>query len=93
MTPREIIYLQKKNPMLYMKVIMMEKKREILEQRLKNCKSKKEVNDVITREVSLLQKDDPDKDIKLKVILDTVKDFKKTQYYKTLPEREKEREK
>ncbi len=93
LTPKEIMYLQKKNPILYMKVMMLQKKREILEQKLKNCKSKKEVNDVIAREVSLIQKEDPDRDLKLKTVLDTEKEFKKTDYYKRLPETKKKQDK
>ncbi len=89
LTPEEIRYLQKKNPMLYMKILMLEKKREILERKLKNCKSKEEVNDILAREVSMINKDDPDKEMKLKSILNTEKEFKKTDYYKRLPDRQK----
>ncbi len=88
LSPKEIRYLQKKNPMLYMKVMMLQNKREILERKLKSCKSKKEVNDVIAGELSLIRKNDPDRDLKLKVILDTDKKFKKTDYYKRLPDTE-----
>lgn len=86
LTPREMQFLQKTNPMLYMKMMMLQKKREILEQKLKNCKSKKEVNDVITFEMNLVRDSDPDKELKIKSIQDMEKEFKKTQEYKQLPE-------
>ncbi|QHQ63067.1 hypothetical protein Ana3638_21700 [Anaerocolumna sedimenticola] len=41
LTPKELLYLQKKNPILYTKMMMMERKREMLKQRLKTCRSKK----------------------------------------------------
>lgn len=93
LTQKELAYLQKYDPMLYVKIKMLQKKREILEQKLKNCKSKKEVNDIINVEISLIQKNDPDKELKLKSILDTVKEFKKTDHYKRLPETEKKADK
>lgn len=93
LTPAEMRYIQKKNPVLYMKLLMMEKKKEMLKSRLKNCKSKKEVNDVINKEVSLIKKDDPDRDMKLKAIQEAEKEFKKTADYKRLPDMEKRKEK
>ena len=93
LTPKELLYLQRKNPILYTKMMMMERKREMLKQRLETCKSKKEVNDVIAGEVSLIGKDDPDKELKLKTIQNTEKEFKKTEYYKRLPAIEKEQDK
>ncbi len=85
LTKRELEYLKRTNPQMYMKIMMLQKKREILEQKLKNCKSKKEVNDVITFEMSLVRKTDPDKELKLKSIQDTEREFKKTMEYKRLP--------
>ncbi len=93
LTPKELLYLQKKNPILYTKMMMMERKREMLKQRLKACRSKKEVNDVITGEVCLIGKKDPDKELKLKTIQNTEKEFKKTEYYKNLPDAKKGQDK
>ena len=90
LTTEELIYLQRKNPMLYTKYLMLQKKKEILEKRLKNCKSKQEVNDVINQEISTLQKNDPDRELKLKVIKDTEKEYKQTGRYQHLPVRTEE---
>ncbi len=91
LTPEELIYLQRKNPMLYTKYLMLQKKKEILEKRLKNCKSKQEVNDVINQEISMLQKNDPDRELKLKVIKDTEKEYKQTGRYQHLPVKTEEK--
>ncbi|WMJ87292.1 hypothetical protein [Anaerocolumna sp. MB42-C2] len=92
LSPKELLYLRKKNPILYTKMMMMDRKREILKQRLKTCKSKKEVNDVIAGEVGMIGKKDPDKELKLKTILNTEKEFKKTEHYKRLPAAPKEQD-
>ena len=92
LTTEELIYLQRKNPMLYTKYLMLQKKKEILEKRLKNCKSKQEVNDVINQEISTLQKNDPDRELKLKVIKDTEKEYKQTGRYQHLPVRTEEKD-
>lgn len=84
-TQKELRYLQKTNPQLYMKILMIQKRREILEQKLKNCKSKKEVNDAITFELSSIRKSDPDKELKIRSIQDTEREFKKTTEYRRLP--------
>ena len=91
LTAEELIYLRRKNPILYTKYLMLQKKKEILEKRLKNCKSKQEVNDVINQEISMLQKNDPDRELKLKVIKDTEKEYKQTGRYQRLPDKEKEK--
>ncbi len=91
LTAEELIYLRRKDPILYMKYMMLQKKKEMLEKRLKNCKSKQEVNDVINQEVNILQKNDPDRGLKLKVIKDTEKEFKQTGRYRQLPDKKEEK--
>lgn len=86
LTSEEMQYLQKKDPVLYMKVLMMQKKREVLEKKLKNCRSKNEVETVVSAEMNLVGEKDPDRDMKLKVIQDAAQEFKKSAYYERLPE-------
>jgi hypothetical protein len=86
LTPKELQYLQKTNPKLYLKIMMIQKKKEALEQKLKNCNSKKEVNEVINTEINLIREKDPDKELKLRAIMDTAEEFKKSDYYNSLPE-------
>lgn len=93
LTQRELEYLRRTNPQMYLKIMMLQKKRELLEQKLKNCKSKKEVNEVIMFEMSLVRKTDPDRELKIKSIQDTEREFKKTMEYKRLPEVEKKLDK
>lgn len=92
LTQKELAYLQKTNPVLYTKILMIQKRREMLEQKLKNCKSKEEVDDTIAFEMNSIQKNDPDKELKIKSIQDAEKEFKKTQEYKQLPQTDKEAE-
>jgi len=90
LTPQELSYLRQNNPDMYQKVMRLELKRKAVEQRLKNCKSKKEAEEVISNEISNVSEKDPDRKLILKVIEKTAKEFKKSPEYHVLPNQEEE---
>ncbi|BCJ94481.1 hypothetical protein acsn021_20500 [Anaerocolumna cellulosilytica] len=92
LTSQELSYLRQNNPEMYQKVVRLELKRKAVEQRLKNCKSKKEAEEVISNEISNVSDKDPDRALIIKVIENTVKEFKKSPEYQSLPIREEDEE-
>ncbi len=86
LTQREMDYLQRTNPMLYMRVKRVQMQREMLESRLKQCRSKKEVEEVYSQAMSMVHKKDPDKQLVMSAYNNVTKEFKKTKDYKELPE-------
>lgn len=92
LTAQELNYLRRNNPELYQKVMRLEIKRKSLEQRLKNCKSKKEAAEIISNEIANVSKKDPDRELIIKVIEKTIKEFKKSAKYQSLPNKDEEEE-
>lgn len=92
LTAEELDYLKLHNPQLYMTAMRVQHKKEILQQRLKNCKSKQEAQDVIDSAIGSITKEDPDKEYLIAGIREVEKEFKKTAFYKRLPEKEEKTE-
>lgn len=93
LTGEEMIFLQKNYPDLYFRAKKIEIKRETVEEKLKNCKSKEEVQDVIDEEIGIIPEKDPDKLYLLKAIEEVAKEFKNTSDYKKLPEKAEDKNK
>lgn len=93
LTSSEMDYLRTNNPEMYLKAIRIQMKRDMVESSLKNCKSKKDVEDVTGLQLGLISEEDPDREAMINTVNDAVKEFKKTDQYKCLPEDDKEEEK
>jgi hypothetical protein len=90
LTVSEMNYIRETNPQLYIKVVRIQMRRDMMEQKLKNCKSKKEVEDAVSFEIGCISEKDPDREPLIKAIQNITSEFKKTVEYKNLPEVEKE---
>lgn len=90
LTPEETNYLRAKNPVLYAQVARVEAMRENLKQQLENCRSKEEVENVYGTSMSMVSKDDPMKEYIVAAYDDVTKEFKESDKYKSLPEKEED---
>jgi hypothetical protein len=94
LTPSEMEYIRRTNPALYQKIKRIQFKREMLEKKLKNCKSKKEVTEVSSEAFLSIDKKDPDRSPLIAAYNNAIKEFKKSPTYSKLPmETKEEREK
>ena len=93
LSQKEMQYLRQNNPILYMQAVRVEQKRKELENRLENADSKEEVEKITSSVMSSVRKDDPAKQYIIAAIQETVKEFKKTEKYKKLPETDEQAEK
>ena len=75
-----------------MTALRVKYKKQAVENQLKNCKSKEEVQEVIDCAIGGIGKDDPDKEYLIAGIREIEKEFKKSEYYKRLPEKKEESE-
>lgn len=87
LTPDELAYLRKYDPVTYMKVVRIQAKREALETQLKNCKSKEEAQELYVDTVSRIPEDDPARKELLAAYDDAYEEFKKSDDYGSLPEK------
>ena len=92
LTSEELNYLKLHNSQLYMTALRVKYKKQAVENQLKNCKSKEEAQEVIDCAIGGISKDDPDKEYLIVGIRETEKEFKKSEYYKRLPEKKEESE-
>lgn len=88
LTAEEMNYLRAKNPQLYVQAARVQAMRENLKKQLENCKSKEEVEKVYGNFTSMISKDDPMKEALVAAYDDELKEFKKTDKYQALPEKE-----
>ncbi len=93
LSQKEMNYLRQNNPKLYMQAVRVEQKRKELETRLENANSKEEVQKIFSSAMGSVRKDDPAKQYVIAAIEETVKEFKKSEQYKKLPETEEQAEK
>lgn len=92
LTPKEMQYLRQYNPTLYAYAVRVEAKRRTVEERLKHAKSKREVQDIQDDAMYSVGKNDPAREYMIAAVKDAVKEFKETDEYKRLPEKEQEEE-
>lgn len=93
LTQKEMQYLRQYNPALYMQAVRVEQKRKLLEHQLKNADSKEEVQGIFSSALASVRENDPAKQYVVAAIQETVKEFKKTEAYRKLPETEEQSEK
>lgn len=90
LSAQEMNYLRIHDPATYRMALRIEYKRRKLEQRLKHCQSKEEVEEVFYRTVEGIPKEDPDREALIKTYQVTYEEFKKTMQYARLPETDRE---
>ena len=91
LTAEELNYLKVHNPELYRTAMRVELSRKALKEQLKNCRSKEEVQQVVSLQmerVSAMQKE-PDKQYMAAMVNHEVDTFKKTSHYARLPVKRK----
>lgn len=76
---------------MYIKALRIQMKREMVENNLKNCKSKKEVEEVASFQLGLVNDKDPEREALINAVNDAVKEFRKTDKYKNLPQESEEK--
>lgn len=89
LTPEELNYLRVYQPELYRSALRVETARKILRTKLKNCKSKEEVDNVVSiqNEVLKAMEGDPDREYMSAMVRHEVEAFKKSHAYAGLPQR------
>lgn len=90
LTSQEMNYLRVHDPAAYRMARRMEYKRMKLEQRLKHCRSKEEVEEVFNQSMEGISKEDPDREALMNTYQVAYEEFKKTMQYARLPETKKE---
>lgn len=85
LTAEELRYLKRYNPGLYAVAVRVEAKRKSVEERLKHAHSKSEVEQILGEALSTIHKNDPNYRYLTAAVMDTVKEFKKTESYRKLP--------
>lgn len=87
---KELNYLRIHAPELYLKAKRIQYKRQVLKQRLEQCRSKKEAQEVFSDMVSGISDKDPDKEALIRNYENVYQEFKKSSQYQGLPLEEKE---
>ncbi|MBQ9119563.1 MAG: hypothetical protein IJY09_05850 [Lachnospiraceae bacterium] len=90
LSAKEMRYLQRYNPMMYMHALRIQMQRHALKTRLEHAKSKREVQNIQADAMGAIGKNDPVKKYMVAMVQDTVAEFKKTDAYKRLPEKEED---
>lgn len=90
LTPAELSYLAKNNPILYAKALRAHLMRKALENRLQACRSKQEAETVYQTAVNSISDKDPDKEMIIAALTDAYGEFRKSDEYKRLPEKAEE---
>lgn len=85
----ELEYLRLHCPEMYRSAIRVETERKALQSRLKSCRSKEEVRQVISAQVEVLEamNGDPDQEYMAAMVKNEVDEFRKSASYARLPER------
>ena len=87
----EMRFLQAENPVLYQQAARVQAMRESLRARLAVCSSKEEVDNTYASAMSLVCDDDPMKEYIVAAYDDVLREFKKSDDYQKLPEKNKEK--
>ena len=88
LTSKEETYLKEHNPELYQQYLRIRKMAEALEHQLEKADSKEEVNDIIFHALNGISDKDPYKAAIVAAMDEVIKEFKKSDVYKNLPENE-----
>jgi|GEM_PF-5784770 hypothetical protein len=93
LTGAEMQFIKMKSPYLYAMISRVQLQRQALEEKLKHCRSKEEVEDAYNQSMSRISKKDPAK-VPLQAAYNNVtQEFKKTSQYKNLPQKITDKEK
>lgn len=93
LTSSEMQYIRLKSPYLYAMISRIQFQRQVLEEKLKQCRSKEEVEEVYNSSISHISKKDPAKEPLMAAYTKVTLEFKKSSTYKNLPQKvEKEDE-
>lgn len=85
LTPDEMQYLRRYDPVTYLKVARIQAQREALEKRLKSCNSKEEAQEVYTDAVTRIPEDDPARKELVAAYDRAYEEFKESGDYRALP--------
>ena len=88
LTSKEETYLKEHNPELYQQYLRIRRMAEALEHQLEKADSKEEVNDIIFHALNGISDKDPYKAAIVAAMDEVIKEFKKSDGYKNLPENE-----
>lgn len=92
LTPEELRYIRMNYPALYPQVLRVQIQRKAFEERIKNCRSKQEVEDVFNEAMMRVSQDDPMCTVLYAAYTDVYEEFKETDAYEELPEKTEEEE-
>ena len=92
LSAEEMRYIKIHYPALYPYVERVQIQRQALEERIKHCHSKEEVQDVYSEAMFHISDDDPAKQMLYAAYDDVLKEFKKTSDYQELPETKEDAE-
>lgn len=92
LTSEELNYLRIHNPELYQSAVRVETARKALREKLKNCKSKEEVQQVVSAQMESLKamEKDPDIEYLSAMVKKEIEDFQKSSDYARLPKTREE---
>lgn len=90
LTPDEMNFLARTNPIMYQKVLRAQMMRNALENRLKSCRSKQEAEEIFSAAVSGISENDPDREMITAALTQAYKEFRETDRYQRLPETNEE---
>lgn len=93
LTSEELRYIKIHYPAMYIYVQRVQIQRQALEERMKHCHSKQEVQSVYSDAMLHISDKDPAKMLLCAAYDDVLKEFKKTSEYEELPEKEEESKK
>ena len=93
LTPDELNYLARTNPIMYQKALRAQMMRKSLENQLKSCSSKQEADAVFSAAMSSISEKDPDREIIVAALTQAYKEFRESAAYKKLPQTEEEAQK
>lgn len=88
LTAEEMRFLRSKDKGLYYRVLRVQIKRKRVEEKMKNCKSKKEVEEVQDMMLVSVPKNDIDKKWMISAIKKATEEFKETKEYRSLSEKD-----
>lgn len=88
LTAEEMNYLRVKNPYLYAQAARVQAMRESLKNQLENCHTKEEVEQVYGNTMAMIGREDPMKEALVAAYDNVTEEFKKTDKYRMLPEKE-----
>ncbi len=85
LSPKEISFLKKTNPQMYMQYLRIRAMADSMASQLKNAKTKQQANDIITSSMSSVSDKDPYKEYIQAAMSEVAKEFKQSSDYLRLP--------